>query len=90
MLQRAAALPKLAKQLGVKPFSRASFSEAPAVFDPAMMAAPPVLHASASAMSQRLGRTMHPNHELDRKLRASYSVIGTCERNVCVRTAPKV
>ena len=30
MLQRAAALPKLAKQLGLKPFSKASFSEAPA------------------------------------------------------------
>ncbi len=39
MLQRAAALPKLAKQLGVEPFSKASFSEAPAVFDPALMAA---------------------------------------------------
>ena len=31
MLQRAAALPKLAKQLGVEAFSKASFSEAPAV-----------------------------------------------------------
>jgi len=30
MLQRAAALPKLAEQLGPKPFSKASFSEAPA------------------------------------------------------------
>lgn len=39
MLQRAAALPKLARQLGVKPFAKASFSEAPAVFDPALMAA---------------------------------------------------
>lgn len=39
MLQRAAALPKLARQLGVKPFSKASFSEAPAICDPAMMAA---------------------------------------------------
>jgi hypothetical protein len=39
MLQRAAALPKLAKQLGVEPFSKASFSEAPAVFDPVRMAA---------------------------------------------------
>jgi hypothetical protein len=39
MLQRAAALPKLAEQLGLKPFSKASFSEAPAVFDPALMAA---------------------------------------------------
>jgi hypothetical protein len=38
MLQRAAALPKLAKQLGVAAFSKASFSEAPAVFDPALMA----------------------------------------------------
>lgn len=37
MLQRAAALPKLARQLGVKAFSKASFSEAPAVFDPAML-----------------------------------------------------
>ena len=34
MLQRAAALPKLAKQLGIKRFSKASFSEAPAVFEP--------------------------------------------------------
>jgi hypothetical protein len=37
MLQRAAALPKLAKQLGIKDFSKASFSEAPAVFDPQML-----------------------------------------------------
>jgi Transposase DDE domain len=37
MLQRAAALPKLAQKLGVKDFSKASFSEAPAVFDPAML-----------------------------------------------------
>lgn len=37
MLQRAAALPKLAKQLGIGDFSKASFSEAPAVFDPSML-----------------------------------------------------
>jgi hypothetical protein len=37
MLQRAAALPKLAKQLGISDFSKASFSEAPAVFDPLML-----------------------------------------------------
>jgi hypothetical protein len=37
MLQRAAALPKLARQLGVGDFSKASFSEAPAVFDPSML-----------------------------------------------------
>jgi hypothetical protein len=37
MLQRAAALPKLAKQLGVGDFSKASFSEAPAVFEPQML-----------------------------------------------------
>ena len=39
MLQRAAALPKLASQLGVSDFSKASFSEAPAVFDPALLQA---------------------------------------------------
>lgn len=39
MLQRAAALPKLAKKLGVAAFSKASFSEAPAVFDPLMLQA---------------------------------------------------
>jgi hypothetical protein len=33
MLQRAAALPRLAKQLGIGDFSKASFSEAPAVFE---------------------------------------------------------
>jgi hypothetical protein len=33
-LQRAMELPRLAKQLGVKDFSKASFSEAPAVFEP--------------------------------------------------------
>jgi Transposase DDE domain len=37
MLQRAAALPKLAEQLGISDFSKASFSEAPAVFDPSML-----------------------------------------------------
>lgn len=37
MLQRAAALPKLARQLGVGDFSKASFSEAPAVFEPQML-----------------------------------------------------
>jgi hypothetical protein len=37
MLQRAAALPKLARQLGVSDFSKASFSEAPAVFDPSLL-----------------------------------------------------
>jgi len=37
MLQRAAALPKLATQLGISGFSKASFSEAPAVFDPLML-----------------------------------------------------
>ncbi len=37
MLQRAAALPKLASQLGVGVFSKASFSEAPAVFEPQML-----------------------------------------------------
>jgi Transposase DDE domain len=37
MLQRAAALPKLAKQLGISDFCKASFSEAPAVFDPQML-----------------------------------------------------
>jgi hypothetical protein len=37
MLQRAAALPKLARQLGVSAFSKASFSEAPAVFDPSLL-----------------------------------------------------
>jgi hypothetical protein len=39
VLQRAAALPKLAKQLGIKDFSKPSFSEAPAVFDPQMLQA---------------------------------------------------
>ena len=39
MLQRAAALPKLAAKLGVKAFSKASFSEAPAAFDPALLRA---------------------------------------------------
>lgn len=33
-LQRAAELPRLARQLGIKNFSKASFSEAPAVFQP--------------------------------------------------------
>jgi hypothetical protein len=33
-LRRAADLPRLAKQLGIKDFSKASFSEAPAVFQP--------------------------------------------------------
>lgn len=33
-LQRAVELPRLAKQLGIKDFSKASFSEAPAVFQP--------------------------------------------------------
>jgi hypothetical protein len=33
-LQRAVELPRLAKQLGIKDFSKASFSEAPAVFEP--------------------------------------------------------
>jgi hypothetical protein len=33
-LQRATELPRLAKQLGIKDFSKASFSEAPAVFEP--------------------------------------------------------
>ena len=37
MLQRAAALPKLAKQLGISDFSKASFSEAPAVFEPHLL-----------------------------------------------------
>jgi hypothetical protein len=37
MLQRAAALPKLARQLGISDFSKASFSEAPAVFEPWML-----------------------------------------------------
>jgi hypothetical protein len=36
-LQRAAEFPALAQTLGVPRFSRASFSEAPAVFDPAML-----------------------------------------------------
>lgn len=37
-LQRAAAVPRLAKQLGIRRhFSKASFSEAPAVFEPAML-----------------------------------------------------
>jgi hypothetical protein len=40
MLQRAAALPKLAAQLGIKDFSKASFSEAPAVFDPQKLEGP--------------------------------------------------
>ena len=39
MLQRAAALPKLARQLGIKDFSKPSFSEASAVFDPSMLQA---------------------------------------------------
>jgi hypothetical protein len=39
MLQRAAVLPKLARQLGIKDFSKPSFSEAPAVFDPRMLQA---------------------------------------------------
>jgi hypothetical protein len=39
MLQRAAALPKLAAKLGLRPFSKAGFSEAPAILDPALMAA---------------------------------------------------
>ena len=39
MLRRAAELPKLARQLGVEPFSKPGSSEAPAVFPPAMMAA---------------------------------------------------
>jgi Transposase DDE domain len=39
MLQRAAALPKLARQLGIKDFSKPSFSEASAVFDPGMLQA---------------------------------------------------
>ena len=39
MLQRAAALPKLATQLGVSDFSKASFSDAPTVFDPALLQA---------------------------------------------------
>jgi hypothetical protein len=37
MLQRAAALPKLAEQLGISDFSKASFSEAPAVFEPHLL-----------------------------------------------------
>lgn len=37
MLQRAAALPKLARQLGISDFSKASFSEAPAAFDPSLL-----------------------------------------------------
>lgn len=37
MLQRAAALPKLAKQLGISDFSKPSFSEAPAVFEPQLL-----------------------------------------------------
>jgi hypothetical protein len=37
MLQRAAALPKLAEQLGIGDFSKASFSEAPAVFEPHLL-----------------------------------------------------
>jgi hypothetical protein len=37
MLQRAAALPKLARQLGIADFSKASFSEAPAVFEPHLL-----------------------------------------------------
>jgi hypothetical protein len=36
-LQRAAEFPALAEKLGVPRFSRSSFSEAPAVFDPAML-----------------------------------------------------
>jgi Transposase DDE domain len=37
VLQRAAALPKLAKQLHISDFSKASFSEAPAVFEPELL-----------------------------------------------------
>jgi len=37
MLQRAVEFPEVAQKLGVTRFSRASFSEAPAVFDPAML-----------------------------------------------------
>jgi hypothetical protein len=36
-LQRAAEMPRVAGKLGVTRFSRASFSEAPAVFDPSML-----------------------------------------------------
>src|ERR1700693_1047557 len=36
-LQRAAQMPRVAKKLGVAGFSRASFSEAPAVFDASML-----------------------------------------------------
>lgn len=39
VLRRAVGLPRLARQLGVKAFSNASFSEAPAVFDPALLRA---------------------------------------------------
>jgi hypothetical protein len=37
MLQRAAEMPRVARKLGITGFSRASFSEAPAVFDPSML-----------------------------------------------------
>jgi hypothetical protein len=37
MLQRASALPKLARQLGIVGFSKTSFSEAPSVFDPTLL-----------------------------------------------------
>jgi hypothetical protein len=37
MLQRAAEMPRVARKLGTTGFSRASFSEAPAVFDPSML-----------------------------------------------------
>jgi len=37
MLQRAVAFPDVAEKLGVTRFSRASFSEAPAVFDPSLL-----------------------------------------------------
>jgi hypothetical protein len=36
-LQRAALVPRLARQLGIRDFSKASFSEAPAVFDSSML-----------------------------------------------------
>jgi hypothetical protein len=36
-LQRAAEMPQIARKLGVTRFSRASFSEAPAVFEPSML-----------------------------------------------------
>jgi hypothetical protein len=37
MLQRAAEMPRVARKLGTASFSRASFSEAPVVFDPSML-----------------------------------------------------